>query len=67
MDNAFYLLIECPNCNEEFHHGLIVSTHEHNGRMAVPIDLMEQTEVECEHCDATIYFGELDYEVEGAA
>jgi uncharacterized Zn finger protein len=66
IDPYFYILIDCPSCDEEFHHGLIASFHEHNGRLAIPVDLMEQIEVRCPHCGTTVYYGELDYDTEAA-
>lgn len=66
-NKPFYILIQCPSCDEEIHYGPVASFHEHRGLMSVPFDMLSQTRVDCDECDATIWFGDFDdaYLVEG--
>lgn len=60
MSGAFYWAIECPHCDETSHHGINVTTLEHNGLPAIPLDLGAATTYDCEHCGQQLAVGPLD-------
>lgn len=66
--NAFYVMVECPNCDEEVYTaGLVVTTLEHRGRPVISVDTVSQLGLDCEGCGARIYTGDVDVEFEGGS
>ena len=60
MSVSFYWLVECPNCEYEFHHGVNLSLHDdHMGLPVIPVDMLSQTSVRCPRCTVKAYFGDL--------
>jgi DNA-directed RNA polymerase subunit RPC12/RpoP len=62
---AYYVLVDCPECDAEIYYGPCLTLLEHNGRPVLSGSELEQTRVDCPDCDARIYYGELDYMTEG--
>lgn len=62
---AFYLSMDCQNCDEEILHGLCVTTMEHRDRLGnpspvIPYDMASQTRFDCPRCGARNYTGDFD-------
>lgn len=60
-DLSFYFLIDCPKCDEDIYYGPCITLLEHNQRMVIPVDMVEQSRVDCEACGTTVFLGDLDY------
>lgn len=60
MSQAFYLVAQCPKCDEEIVYGQCVTFMEHQGLPLIPYDLAAQTVFECDHCGARAYSGDFE-------
>jgi hypothetical protein len=58
--NAFYLSMECENCEEEMFYGVCVTTEEHQGLPSIPYDMASQSKFVCKSCDAQHFTGDFD-------
>lgn len=65
MSAAYYLLMECRNCDEDIYYGLCVTTLEHQGRPVIPFDIAAQSSFSCGRCGAENYTGDFDVFCEG--
>lgn len=65
---AFYLSMDCENCEEEMFYGICMTTEEHMGLPSIPYDMASQTKFVCKRCDAQHFTGDFDdILVEGGA
>jgi hypothetical protein len=55
-----YFTIECPKCEEDIFYR-VGTTEERNGDPVIPYDMLAQTQIDCDHCDESIYFGDIEY------
>lgn len=57
---AFYLAVDCPQCDSVNYHGLCVTTLTHRGYPVVPLDVGMATSYDCAGCGAVICVDDLD-------
>ncbi len=65
MAAAFYLVINCSNCDEGIYYGPCGTTLEHRGLPAIPFDMAAQTTFRCDRCEAENFTGDFEVDVEG--
>ena len=62
----YYLLLECPKCEEEIHYGVCLTLLTHNGLPVISADNTSQMVFDCDNCGTRIYTGDfhdmLDYD-----
>jgi hypothetical protein len=62
MAAAFYLSVDCPECDEEVMWGPVATTIEYEGLPVLPFDMAGQTSFTCPDpdCGTTFYTGDFD-------
>jgi hypothetical protein len=64
-DGRFYLVVNCPRCDDEVFIGPVLTMVEHRGLPVVPADMATQEHLECDECGLEFYTPgefELDYD-----
>lgn len=56
----FYLLVECPACDEDIVYGPCVTFMECGGLPIIPVGMGAQTSFTCGECGAEVRTGELE-------
>ena len=64
MDDRFYMMVECPRCDEDVFIGPSLTFIEYRGLPVVPADMACQGSFECDECGLEFYTGDLgvDYD-----